>query len=198
MIFLIVFGGLMLILGGFYLANSWQEYREWRGGTIIVVLSLIAVIYGLINLPNWQHQRAKNRESQPTTQTVTQATPANKFSQMQQADNPEVQKQRENIILRQMQKNYEKLGSVSFDSKTKTYQVTPSGDAGKATSYLAKHPDQAGQIGWNKLTGPIQESTKSLKKALGTGYSISIMNPDNSSQALFTAKDGQATYNIVK
>lgn len=57
MIFLIVFGGLMLILGGFYLANSWQQYREWKGGTIIVVLSLAAVIYGVINLPAFNRSK---------------------------------------------------------------------------------------------------------------------------------------------
>ena len=45
MLILVIFAGLTLILGAFYLTNSWQRYREWKSGTIIVVLSLIAVVY---------------------------------------------------------------------------------------------------------------------------------------------------------
>ena len=58
MIFLVIMGALFLILGGFYLANSWQRYREWKSGTIIVVLSIIAIVYGVINLPYFHHNNS--------------------------------------------------------------------------------------------------------------------------------------------
>ena len=51
MIFLVVFGALMLILSAFYLVNSWQQYRQWVVPTIMLVLSLAATVYGTINLP---------------------------------------------------------------------------------------------------------------------------------------------------
>ena len=161
MIFLVIFGGLMLLLGAFYLVNSWQRYHEWKSGTVIVVLSLIAVIYGGINLPYFKHN--------------------------QQAS-----------VLRQLQKGYSKLGTVEFKEDTNTYVVKPTDDnTVNAIKALVQDPSQAGQIGWSNLTGSLKKNSAQVSKALGGDYSISIVNPDNAKQAVYTAKNGETTYNIA-
>lgn len=190
---------MMLILGSFYLVNSWQQYRTWLGGTIIVVLSLIAIAFGTIGLINHKAPKNHTETNVPASAQIDMRNAnQNDFSKMQASDNPQLQKEKENELLKQMQKNYEKFGTVSFDQDSKTYQITPTGDTGKAASYLAKNPTQAKQIGWSNLTDSMQQVSQQVKKLLGKGYSVSVMNPDNQNQALYTAKDGQQTYNIAK
>lgn len=201
MIFLIVFGGLMLILGGFYLANSWQQYREWKGGTIIVVLSLAAVIYGVINLPAFNHNKQNSsseaRSSQVTSGSNSMSSFSNKAN-IASGDNSATQENKEMAILRQLQKGYSKFGDVSFDSKTKTYKVTPTDDdTVNALKQLAQDPSQAEQMGWSKLTSSFKKNSKDIDKVMGTDYSISIMNPSDDSQAMYTAKNGKTTYDIA-
>lgn len=201
MIFLIVFGGLMLILGGFYLANSWQQYHEWKGGTIIVVLSLAAVIYGVINLPAFNHNKKSSfseaRSSQVTSGSNSMSSFSNKAN-IASGDNSATQENKEMAILRQLQKGYSKFGDVSFDSKTKTYKVTPTDDdTVNGLKQLAQDPSQAEQMGWSKLTSSFKKNSKDIDKVMGSDYSISIMNPSDDSQAMYTAKNGKTTYDIA-
>ncbi len=204
MIFLVIFGALMLILGGFYLANSWQQYHEWKGGTIIVVLSLIAVIYGTINLPYFHHnQRQTNEQASSSSQVVQQSGQnnssfSNKLGSINAQNNQGNQADREMAVLRQLQKGYAKLGTVSFDEASKTYRIKPTDDnTVKAVQALVQDPSQAEQIGWPNLTKSIKQNSREVDKVLTDEYSLSIVNPDNTKQALYTAKNGKTTYDIA-
>lgn len=204
MIFLVIFGALMLILGGFYLANSWQQYREWKGGTVIVVLSLIAVIYGTINLPYFHHnQRQTSEQASSSSQVVQQSGQnnssfSNKFGSINAQNNRGSQADREMAVLRQLQKGYAKLGTVSFDEASKTYRIKPTDDnTVKALQALVQDPSQAEQIGWPNLTKSIKQNSREVDKVLTAEYSLSIVNPDNTKQALYTAKNGKTTYDIA-
>ena len=202
MIFLLIMGLLILILGAFYLTNSWTAYREWKAGTLIVVLSLAATIYGGIGTyQRYQHpQNNANRTAQTSsnnTQSAANLNHSNKLQQMEEAKSPQMQKEREMSVLRQMQKNYSKLGDVSYDQKTKTYQIDPTGDSKKAFSAIAQNPSIAGQAGWSNITKPLTTASKQLGKALGKQYSIALVNPDKPNQVIFSAKNGQVTYDIA-
>lgn len=204
MIFLVIFGALMLILGGFYLANSWQQYHEWKGGTIIVVLSLIAVIYGTINLPYFHHnQRQTSEQASSSSQVVQQSGQnnssfSNKLGSINAQNNQGNQADREMAVLRQLQKGYAKLGTVSFDEASKTYRIKPTDDnTVKALQALVQDPSQAEQIGWPNLTKSIKQNSREVDKVLTDEYSLSIVNPDNTKQALYTAKNGKTTYDIA-
>lgn len=195
-------GALFLILGGFYLANSWQQYREWKSGTIIVVLSIIAIVYGAMNLPYFNHKQSPASQTNSSSQTTKARTSSfssfsNNFA-LNSSANQAQQESREMAVLRQMQKGYTKLGTVSYDENSKTYQITPTDDnTVEALKALAQDPSQASQMGWSNLTKSIKNNSAQVTKALGEGYSISIMNPGDTSQALYTAKDGQTTYDIA-
>ncbi|MBB1078608.1 DUF308 domain-containing protein [Limosilactobacillus sp. STM2_1] len=202
MIFLVIMGALFLILGGFYLANSWQQYREWKSGTIIVVLSIIAIIYGTINLPYFHHDKSASSNQGTSSSKVTQSSSfssfSNKFAIGNSSANEAQQENRTMAVLRQMQKGYSKLGTVDYNEDNKTFQITPTDDnTVEALKALAQDPSQADQMGWPNLTKSIKSNSGQVSKALGDGYSISIMNPGDSSKALYTAKDGQTTYDIA-
>lgn len=205
MIFLALFGGLMLILSGFYLANSWMEYHEWKWATVLVLISLAMTVYGVINLPYWNH--SSNSASSSSSQAVSskQKTTANAGSLQQFANqmsiaggNTASQDQKESAVLRQLQKAYNKLGTVTFDADSKTYKITPTDDNMKeALSQLAQDPSQGDQMGWPKFTKSIRKTSQQLVNALGNGYSISILNPSDTSTTLYKAKDGKTTYDIT-
>ncbi|HJA27232.1 MAG TPA: DUF308 domain-containing protein [Candidatus Limosilactobacillus intestinigallinarum] len=199
MIFLVIFGALMLILGGFYLANSWQQYREWKAGTIIVVLSLAAVIYGAINLPYFHHNQHQASQQSSSSRVVQGSSSfSNKLGSMNEQSNQADQESREMAVLRQLQKGYTKLGTVSFDEATKTYKIKPTDDdTVQAIQALIQDPSQADQMGWPNLTKSIKENSKQVDKVLKGEYAISIVNPSNTKQALYTAKNGQTTYDIA-
>lgn len=194
MIFLVIFGGLVLLLGGFYLVNSWQRYHEWKSGTVIVILSLIAVIYGGINLPYFKHnQQAQSASS--SSQVVQNSSFSNKLSGINGNAGSANQQA---SVLRQLQKGYSKLGTVEFKEDTNTYVIKPTDDnTVNAIKALVQDPSQAGQIGWSNLTGSLKKNSAQVSKALGGDYSISIVNPDNTKQAVYTAKNGETTYNIA-
>lgn len=203
MIFLVIMGALFLILGGFYLANSWQQYREWKSGTIIVVLSIIAIVYGAINLPYFHHNNSTATNQSSSSSRVAQSNSfssfSNGFALGNSSANEAQQENKTMAVLRQMQKGYSKLGTVDYNEDSKTFQITPTDDnTVEALKALAQDPSQAEQMGWSNLTKSIKSNSGQVSKALGDGYSISIMNPGDSSKALYTAKDGKTTYDIAE
>lgn len=205
MIFLALFGGLMLILSGFYLANSWMEYHEWKWATLLVIVSLAMTVIGVVKLPYWHHSSHNAASSSSQATSAKQRAAANSGSLQQFANqmsiaggNTASQEQKESAVLRQLQKAYSKLGTVSFDSSDKTFKVTPTNDEMKqALGQLAQNPGQADQMGWPKFTKSIRETSSQLVNVLGNGYSISLLNPSDESKVLYTAKDGKTTFDVA-
>ena len=211
MIFLVVFGALMLILSAFYLVNSWQQYRQWVVPTIMLVLSLAATVYGTINLPYWHHSQsaqqttsAVSSKSSLSPATGSQADSSSSFSVngttavFNQQGSGATQEQKEMYLLRQLQKAYSKMGTVNYDSSSKTYQIMPTNEnTVEALNYIAQNPDQAQQAGWSNLTSSLNQTSAQIKKIVGSGYSLSMMKPNDDQTALYTAKDGKQTYSIV-
>ena len=211
MIFLVVFGALMLILSAFYLVNSRQQYRQWVVPTIMLVLSLAATVYGTINLPYWHHSQsaqqttsAVSSKSSLSSATGSQADSSSSFSVngttavFNQQDSGATQEQKEMYLLRQLQKAYSKMGTVNYDSSSKTYQIMPTNEnTVEALNYIAQNPDQAQQAGWSNLTSSLNQTSAQIKKIVGSGYSLSMMKPNDDQTALYTAKDGKQTYSIV-
>ena len=213
MIFLVVFGALMLILSAFYLVNSWQQYRQWVVPTIMLVLSLAATVYGTINLPYWHHSQSAQQTTSAdssgsslssATDSKADSSSSSSFSVngatavLNQQDSGATQEQKEMYLLRQLQKAYSKMGTVNYDSDSKTYQIMPTNEnTVEALNYIAQNPAQAQQAGWSNLTNSLNQTSKQIKKIVGSGYSLSMMKPNDNQTALYTAKDGEQTYSIV-
>ena len=213
MIFLVVFGALMLILSAFYLVNSWQQYRQWVVPTIMLVLSLAATVYGTINLPYWHHSQSAQQTTSAdssgsslssATDSKADSSSSSSFSVngatavFNQQDSGATQEQKEMYLLRQLQNAYSKMGTVNYDSDSKTYQIMPTNEnTVEALNYIAQNPAQAQQAGWSNLTNSLNQTSKQIKKIVGSGYSLSMMKPNDNQTALYTAKDGEQTYSIV-
>lgn len=213
MIFLVVFGALMLILSAFYLVNSWQQYHQWVVPTIMLVLSLAATVYGTINLPYWHHSQSAQQTTSAAssgsslssaTDSKADSSSSSSFSVngatavFNQQDSGATQEQKEMYLLRQLQKAYSKMGTVNYDSDSKTYQIMPTNEnTVEALNYIAQNPDQAQQAGWSNLTSSLNQTSAQIKKIVGSGYSLSMMKPNDDQTALYTAKDGKQTYSIV-
>lgn len=213
MIFLVVFGALMLILSAFYLVNSWQQYRQWVVPTIMLVLSLAATVYGTINLPYWHHSQSAQQTTSAAssgsslssaTDSKADSSSSSSFSVngatavFNQQGSGATQEQKEMYLLRQLQKAYSKMGTVNYDSDSKTYQIMPTNEnTVEALNYIAQNPAQAQQAGWSNLTSSLNQTSAQIKKIVGSGYSLSMMKPNDDQTALYTAKDGKQTYSIV-
>lgn len=213
MIFLVVFGALMLILSAFYLVNSWQQYRQWVVPTIMLMLSLVATVYGTINLPYWHHSQSAQQTTSAAssgsslssaTDSKADSSSSSSFSVngatavFNQQDSGATQEQKEMYLLRQLQKAYSKMGTVNYDSDSKTYQIMPTNEnTVEALNYIAQNPAQAQQAGWSNLTSSLNQTSAQIKKIVGSGYSLSMMKPNDDQTALYTAKDGKQTYSIV-
>ena len=211
MIFLVVFGALMLILSAFYLVNSWQQYRQWVVPTIMLVLSLAATVYGTINLPYWHHSQSEQQTTSAASsgsrlvlrpirkliQVPVLAFQSMRYRGLQPAGQRPLREQ-EMYLLRQLQKAYSKMGTVNYDSDSKTYQIMPTNEnTVEALNYIAQNPAQAQQAGWSNLTSSLNQTSAQIKKIVGSGYSLSMMKPNDDQTALYTAKDGKQTYSIV-
>lgn len=192
MIILVVIAAIVLILGIFYLINSWKQYRQWKLATLIVIILLAGVIYGTINLPYW-HQNSSFIASQSASASSLMSS-----SSLLSSSTSGNQSAKASYILGQLQKNFTKLGTVSYDSKAKTYTVTPSGDdITNALSALESDTSYADQIGWPNLTSNLQKTSQSIQNSIGNGYTLQLMSPNDNSKALLSVKDGHVTYNIV-
>ncbi|WP_283582884.1 DUF308 domain-containing protein [Limosilactobacillus difficilis] len=200
MIFLALFGGLMLILSGFYLANSWMEYRTWKWPTFMVIISLAMLVIGIWRLPVWHNnQRSASSSSQSSQQTTRSSLSSFSNQQSMTTNNGQSQNEKEMYILRQLQKGYSKMGDVQFVSSTKTYQIKPTNSESKrALNYLVQNPDQGSQIGWSNLTKSLRQTSSQIEPGLGSGYSISLMKPGSSKTVLYTVKDGKTTYDFTQ
>lgn len=198
MIFLVIFGGLMLILGSFYLVNSWQQYHQWVFATLLVLASLAITVYGVVKLPYWHHSSTAASSSQSMTTSQSQRAALQFSNKASLSGNGANQQNKEMSVLRQLQKSFSKIGSVSFDSATKTFKIDSSnGDDVDALNSLAQNPGQAKQVGWSNLTNSLDQVSEQISTALGDGYTISLQQPNDSSKTMYATRDGKATYNIA-
>ena len=197
MILLVVFGGLIFVLGCFYLVNSWQQYHQWKFATLLVLVSLAVTVYGVINLPYWHKNSSAQTSSQTSAKSSSSGTSSNSISgysnntALSSSTANMTQEQKEAALLKQLQSSYSKFGSVAF-------QIDPSsGDEADSLKYLAQNPSQASSMGWSSLTDSLDKTSTQVSKLLGSDYSISLMNPNDTSQAMYTTKNGSKTYDIA-
>lgn len=193
MLVLAVMCGLVFILACFYLVNSWQQYGQWKFATFLVLISLAGTIWGIVGVVQAQRHRAAVAQNDAALQS---SLVGNGVLSSQKAVSKGAQ---EKYILGQLQKSFEKMGSVAYREKDQTFVITPTDDQMKeALTAMQNDHSIADQIGWDNLTKNLTQSSASIKKALGSGYSLELAAPSDNQQALLTVKDGKVTYNVIK
>ena len=137
----------------------------------------MAIIGGIItNLDS--NKSSENKSEQPSTEQIKS-----------KASN-------EAILLTQLQKSFEGVADVSFSSSKKMFTITPT-DSDFKTAILAMLSGTVTKDDWNDMTENIRTMSQAMQEKYGSGYVISVLNPENTENTLLMVKDGNVTYNFA-
>lgn len=137
----------------------------------------MAIIGGIItNLDS--NKSTENKSEQPSTEQIKS-----------KASN-------EAILLTQLQKSFEGVADVSFSNSKKMFTITPT-DSDFKTAILAMLSGTVTKDDWNDMTENIRTMSQAMQEKYGSGYVISVLNPENTENTLLMVKDGNVTYNFA-
>lgn len=184
---------IFLIIAICYLINSIHQYGTWKAPTILCLLFAMLGIFCGIGLLKTSH---KPKETS-SIQTATNGR-INMPNMTEQMSIDQQQSKNEQTVLKELQNDYQKLGNVSFDETSKTYKIRVTDqNTIKGLDYVLQHPDQAGQVGYNKLTDNLKQTSLSITKVLGNQYQVALMNPQNNQQAMYVVQNGNVQTDVV-
>ena len=184
---------IFLIIAICYLVNSIHQYGTWKAPTILCVLFTMLGIFCSIGLLKTSHKPKETSSIQTATNgRINMPNVAEQISIDQQ------QSKNEQTVLKELQNDYQKLGNVSFDETSKTYKIRVTDqNTIKGLDYVLQHPDQAGQVGYNKLTDNLKQTSLSITKVLGSQYQVALMNPQNNQQAMYVVQSGNVQTDVI-
>ncbi|ALO04473.1 hypothetical protein N7X57_08635 [Lactiplantibacillus paraplantarum] len=209
MLFLAIMGLIVFLLALFSVIYARQTGGGWKFLTFITVLSAVVTIYAVIKLPYWPYNQSQHTTSKAAssakTSTSTSKSKSTSLSSSQVIFNEGSAKQaaattklNEENILKQLQANYQSIGTVAFTKATKTYTITPTGKKYvKSLKTIKSYPSQ-NQKAITTITSNFKSLSKSLKKNLAAGYTIQLLQPDTTDKTLLSVKDGQIITNNFK
>ena len=184
---------IFLIIAVCYLVNSIHQYGTWKAPTILCVLFAMLGIFCGIGLLKTSHKPKETSSIQTATNgRINMPNMAEQMSIDQQ------QSKNEQTVLKELQNDYQKLGNVSFDETSKTYKIRVADqNTIKGLDYVLQHPNQAKQVGYNKLTDNLKQTSLSITKVLGNQYQIALMNPQNNQQAMYVVQNGNVQTDVI-
>lgn len=92
--------------------------------------------------------------------------------------------------------NFSKTGTVEFNAKLKAYSVTPT----EPEMLLAITQLQSGELdpaNWDTIVKSFKNMSESVKKNLGSGYFVELVNPANTENSLLIIQDGVVFYDFM-
>lgn len=106
---------------------------------------------------------------------------------------------KEQKALEIIQENFDDECKVEFNPKYKAFTLTPNyDDFSKDILNLINNPDDPElRENWNSLVAAFEYASKNLTNVVGNGYSIVLVNPENSEKQLLTASDGKIIYDFI-
>lgn len=184
---------IFLIIAICYLVNSIHQYGTWKAPTILCVLFVMLGIFCGIGLLKTSHKPKETSSIQTATNgRINMPNIAEQMSIDQQ------QSKNEQTVLKELQNDYQKLGNVSFDETSKTYKIRVTDqNTIKGLDYTLQHPNQAEQVGYNKLTDNLKQTSLSIAKVLGNQYQVALMNPQNNQQAMYVVQNGNVQTDVI-
>ena len=101
----------------------------------------------------------------------------------------------EEIYLQIMRDSVGSYVDIQFDKTEKTYVMTPT-DQGLIDE-ISMLPLGIGHEEWGTLVDGMTSMSKSGKDLVGTGYTISLVNPLNHENVILWIIDGEVIYNVI-
>lgn len=188
-----ILGAIFIVITFFSVINAGRRGESRRGPLIVLVLTILVTAGAVWKLPYWSNhqQRAQSTESAVSKTSAISSQSGQAFAS---SDHTMTQADAEKQVTQQLAKSLKKLGPVTFDQATKTYTLTITNASLKKTiKALHADPSQAKQAKWPKFAHNFIQTSASLKKALGKGYSLVIRVGKQSPVLVY--KDGYLTKN---
>ncbi|ASX21820.1 hypothetical protein [Lactiplantibacillus plantarum] len=205
MLFLAIMGLIVFLLALFSVIYARQTGGGWKFLTLITVLSALVTIYAVVKLPYWPYNQSQQSTRKASSSTSTSKSKSTSLSSSQVVFNEASTKRaaattklNEENILKQLQSNYQSIGTVAFTKSTKTYTITPTNKKYvKSLKTIKSYPSQ-NQKAITTITSNFKSLSKSLQKNLAAGYTIQLLQPDTTDKTLLSVQDGQIMTNNFK
>ena len=101
----------------------------------------------------------------------------------------------ETIYLQIMRESVGSYVDIQFDKTEKTYVMTPTDQ--DLIDEISMLPMGIGHEDWGILVDGMASMSKSGKDLVGTGYTISLVNPLNHENVILWIVDGEVIYNVI-
>ena len=136
MLFLAIMGLIVFLLALFSVIYARQTGGGWKFLTLVTVLSALVTIYAVVKLPYWPYNQSQQSTRKASSSTSTSASTSKSkstslsssqvvFNEASTKRAAATTKLNEENILKQLQSNYQSIGTVAFTKSTKTYTITP-------------------------------------------------------------------------
>ena len=146
-----------------------------------------------------EEQKAKQK-AEEEAQAQAKAEEAEKLRKEQEAKEKAEQEatdkeDAETIYLQIMRESVGSYVDIQFDKTEKTYVMTPT-DQGLIDE-ISMLPMGIGHEDWGVLVDGMTSMSKSGTDLVGTGYTISLVNPLNHENVILWITDGVVIYNVI-
>lgn len=187
-----------LLLLGFTITNK-RKYNKWKvPGTFAAIMLIISIVFAIqVPASLKQHTQTKNVSNRPSMATKIKLDDGGLKDAKQSEAQQELALDR---ITDQLNKVYEKIGTVSFDKNTRTFSLSLLSGSNTAQAVQALEEDHslADQIKWPDFVSSIRKTSAQLSDALGDGYTFQVMGVTNPNTPIYAAKDGKDVINIAQ
>lgn len=185
-----ILGGIVSLIALFSLITAFHQRSSKVGASILLIIALLLTGWSVSKLPYWSHHKAAPNPTTESTKKISSNSGQAFNSQSQKATRADNEKS----VNQQLGKSLQKIGTMSFNAKTKTYTLTVTNkDLQSTIRGLTKQPEQAKQAKWPRFVDSFSKTSVSLKKALGPGYTFQIGLKDQKPVLIY--KDGYVTHN---
>ena len=141
-----------------------------------------------------EEQKAKQKaEEEAEAQAKTEE--AEKLRKEQEAKEKAEQANAEEIYLQIMRESVGSYVDIQFDKTEKTYVMTPTDQ--NLIDEISMLPMGIGHEEWGTLVDGMSSMSKSGTDLVGTGYTISLVNPLNHENVILWIVDGEVIYNVI-
>jgi len=198
MLFLAIMGLIIFLLALFSVLYARQSGGGWKFLTLVTVLSALVTGYAIFKLPYWPYnQTSKSAKRAASSSSSSSTSKATSLSSSQAVFNEGSEKQaaattklKEDNILKQLKSNYQSIGTVTFSKADKTYTITPTGKKYISSLKTIKEHPTDNKKAISTITTDFESLSKSLKKNLAAGYTITLLEP-GTTNTLLSLKDGK-------
>ncbi|EOA09244.1 hypothetical protein QY883_05710 [Pediococcus acidilactici] len=194
MLYVLVLASIALILSLFKLHSSIRSRESIFGAIILFIIPLALVIFSGNQVIHEKPSTAASTASShlAAKKSKEASIKDDKFEKMNsdsQAASQQAAKERN--ITASLKKNLKPLGDLTFNADQKVFVVTPTdANSKKAFSAWVKDPRTIDKDSYAGLKKQFTGLSKSLKKELGAGYTVKLLQTD-SNRALLVVKDGK-------